>query len=364
MDTAEIERIRPLVADLVRIGFFRLSGISTTLSLPELAQIAAEESDFHVIALEDGWYVTNSEETLATETLNRIAGVVYESVVVGDVVGSLMRAILCGPSWVDERNRRKRGRVLNEVYESSPSRAVLTYLSDIVGARMESFNGVDRIDFSDVTYPVSPSQKEQAIIYALEESPYGAMQVSRLCRRVGISRASTYHRIDSMPYILKDHRKAARLIGADGHPEGYIPADMRPFFLGLRWSRCGSRALVHLSANEECIESNSCNIPADARSQIEGSYVEVCSGNVLECEHREGRDNRKISGFTETVHALCEDYVSKDNIYLILDKQTGEARLDVLSMHASGKMAAIERMLEEGIIRGQLPDKECVGMAA
>lgn len=354
MDNAEIERIRPLVADLVMIGFFRLSGIETTLSEAELVEIADAEADGSLIAVDDGWYVTDWKDTLATQTFERIAGVASDVVPCSDVVAALMKAVAYGPAKARADVRRSRRHVWVQAYESLPTQAVIRAIADIVGANLVSEGGSVNVDFADVANPERPTEREQSVIYALEESPHGAMSVSRLCRRIdgGVRRATAYARIDTMPFILKDHTKAARLIGADGHPEGYKAETS--FFVGMRWSSCGTRVLVHLRANEECIESNSCNIPAEARAQIEGTYVDVSTGIAIRCEHHEGRDNRKILGFTEIVHTLFDDYYSKDNIYLLLDRKTGEARLEVVSLHAAEKMAAIERMLEEGIRAGSL----------
>lgn len=367
MVTNDIERIRPLVSDLVKIGFFRLSGISMGLSHSELAEIAAEESDFHLVSLGDGWYVTDWEDTLASATLNRIAGIVREPVPMTDVAEALMRAIAYGPASEKTAARRVRARSWKEAYESMPSRAVMLHLCETVGARLFNENGSDRIDFEDVLYPVAPTDKEKSVLYALEESPYGALSVGRLCRRIEgqPSRASTYALIEAMPFILKDHVKAARIIGAEGHPEGYVSGDTE-FYRGLSWSACGTRGLIELSANEECIESNSCNIPADARVKIEGCYEEVNSGIEIRCDHRLGPDKRKVGGLTKVIHKLFNDYVSKDKIYLLLDRQTGEARVDVISMHAADKLALIERMLEEGIQKGALAEMlaDDIGMAA
>lgn len=367
METTEIERIRPLVSDLVKIGFFRLSGIQTDLSLSELAEIAAEESDFYLVSLGDGWYVTNWEDTLASETFNRIAGVAREPVPAADVAEALMRAVAYGPASEKAAGRRARAKDWLETYESLPSRAVLAHLCETVGARLESVNGQDRIDFEDVVYPVAPSDKEKAVLYALEESPYGAMPVSRLCRRIEgqPSRTATYGMIESMPFILKDHVKAARIIGAEGHPEDYVPGET-DFFHSLGMAPDGRRAKVELSANEECIESNSCNIPAECRQLIEGVYTEVNSGIEIRIDYPSGPDKRKVAGLSRVIRKHFKGYASKDKVFLILDKDTGEARVDVVSMHATEKMAGIERMFEEGIRSGPLLEafSEDLGAAA
>ncbi len=355
METNEAARIRPLVSDLVKIGFFRLSGLQTDLSQSELAEIAAEESDFYLVSLEDGWYVTNWEDTVASETMNRIAGVVHEPVPVSDVAEALMRAVAYGPSSEKAATRRPSAKRCLETYDSMPSRAVIAHLCDTVGASMAVSGGTEMIDFSDVTYPVEPSEIEKSVLYALEESPYGAMQVSRLCRRVGKSRAATYYHIDSMPFILKDHTKAARVIGAEGHPEDFVSNEAE-FFGSFTMTPDSRRAKVELNGNEESIESNSCNIPVECRKLIEGVYTEVNSGIEIRIDGPSGPDKRKVAGLSRVIRHHFNDYASKDKVYLILDKETGEARVDVVSMHAAEKMAVIERMFEEGVRQGPLQE--------
>jgi hypothetical protein len=355
MEPNETARIRSLVSDLVKIGFFRLSGLPTELSQSELAEIAAEESDFYLVPLEDGWYVTNWEDTLASQTLNRIAGVVHQPVPASDVAEALMRAVAYGPASEKAVSRRQRAKLCLETYDSMPSRAVLAHLCETVGASMTASGGTEMIDFYDVTYPVEPSEIEKSVLYALEESPYGAMQVSRLCRRVGRSRASTYHHIDKMPFILKDHRKAARIIGAEGHPEDFV-SNEADFFGSFVMTPDSGRAKVELNANEECIESNSCNIPVECRQLVEGAYKEVNSGIEIRIDGPSGPDKRKVAGLSHVIRTHFKGYASKDKVYLILDKDTGEARVDVVSMHAAEKMAVIDRMFEEGIRQGPLLD--------
>jgi hypothetical protein len=365
MDTNEVARIRPLVSDLVKIGFFRLSGISTTLSLSELSEVAAEEAEWRLVALADGWYVTNWEDTLASETMNRIAGVVHQPVAASDVADALMRAVAHGPASEKAAARRARAKLCLETYDSMPSRVVLDHLCDTVGAARTSFGGTDMIDFDGVACPVEPSEIEKSVLYALEESPYGAMQVSRLCRRVGKSRASTYHHIDKMPFILKDHKKAARVIGAEGHPEDFVSNEAE-FFGSFAMTPDSRRAMVELNANEECIESNSCNIPVESRQLVEGVYTEVNSGIEIRIDGPSGPDKRKVAGLSHVIRTHFKGYASKDKVYLILDKDTGEARVDVVSMHASEKVAVIERMFDEGIRQGPLLEafSDDLGVAA
>lgn len=353
MESNEAARIRPLVSDLVKIGFFRLSGLQTELSQSELAVIAAEESDFHLIALEDGWYVTNWEDTLASNTMNRVAGVVHDVVPAADVAETLMRAVAYGPASKKAASRRPRAKLCLETYDSMPSRAVLAHLCRIVGASTTMSGGREMVDFSSVLYPTEPSEIEKSVLYALEESPYGAMQVSRLCRRVGKSRASTYYHIDSMPFILKDHTKAARVIGAEGHPEGFVSNDAE-FFSSFAMTLDGRRAKVELNGNEESIESNSCNIPVDSRRLVEGVYTEVSSGIEIRIDGPSGPDKRKVAGLSRVIRHYFNDYASKDKVFLLLDKESGEARVDVVSMHATDKMDVIERMFQEGIRPGSL----------
>lgn len=365
MEPNEVARIRPLVSDLVKIGFFRLSGISTTLSLDDLAEIAAEEAEWHLVALDGGWHVTNWEDTLASETMNRIAGIVRQPVTADDVAEALMRAVAYGQASQKADVRRARARLCLETYDSMPSRAVLAHLCEIVGARVVVSGGTEMIDFEEVTYPTEPTEIEKSVLYALEESPYGAMQVSRLCRRVGRSRASTYHHIESMPFILKDHLKAARIIGAEGHPADFVSGEV-DFFHSLSMTQDGQRAKVEMSANEECIESNSCNIPVECRRLVEGVYTEVNSGIEIRIDGPSGPNKRKVAGLSNVIRNHFSGYASKDKVFLILDKETGEARVDVVSMHAAEKMAATERMFEEGIRRGALLEafSEDLGMAA
>jgi hypothetical protein len=119
-----------------------------------------------------------------------------------------------------------------------------------------------------------------------------------------------------------------------------------------------------MSANEECIEANSCNLPVAVRAQIEGIYTEVCSGFPILCDPRNGPDKRKIVGLPKVIHSRFNDYVAKDHMYLIVDMASGEARVDVISIHAKDKRAAIERMLEEGINSDPLLSAEERSLAA
>jgi hypothetical protein len=355
MSSNEIERVRPLISDLVKIGFFRLSDVVTTLGAEEMLAIAKEESEDSLITVDGGWCVTNWEETLATVTMCRIAGVVHEPVKMSQVNEALMRAIAYGPFTEKPAVRRERAKTWIECYDALPSRAVISQLCDLVGARMSSAGGVDWVDFTYAFDPIEPSDNERAILYALEESPYGALQVSRLCRRVGRSRTSTYQQIESMPYILKDHVRAACLIGADGHPEDWISGEAE-FFHSFSMTSDGERAKVELNANEECIESNSCNIPVECRRLVEGVYTEVNTGIEIKIEHPSGPDKRKVAGLSQVVRNHFGNYASKDKVFLILDKATGEARVDVVSIHATQKMDFINTMFRDGIRQGALAD--------
>lgn len=355
MSHAEIERISPLLTDLVGIGFFRLSGVDTDLSTDELVDLADALAGGLLREVGDGWYVTDWPETLAVQTIRRIAGVVSYPVPCSDVVEALMKAIAFGPAAVALKERRARASEWIEAYEAIPGASVLAELASITGARIISGRGVNMMDFFDVTDPMEPTEEEALVLYALQESPFAAMQLSRLCRRLpgSPSRTATYAMVERMPFILKDHTKAARIIGFEGHPEGFVPEKVE-FFRGLCWSEDGRRALLELSANDECIQSNSCNIPEDARIMIEGIYREVQSGIELRCNHRNGPDKRKVAGLPQIIKRQFRDYVAKDRIYVLLDRDTGEARVDVFSIHRNDKLASIMRMLQEGIRHGDL----------
>jgi len=352
MTIVEIERTRRLVEDLVGIGFFRLSAIDTELSPSDLLDIADATADGNLTELVDGWFVTSWEETLASNVLNRIAGVAYRMVPFRDVAEALMKAVSYGPSSINPAARRERAEEWVSAYESMPPRSVIGHLAESVGARIKSVGGVDHVDFSDVYHPVEPSEIELAVIHALDESPFGAMQLSRLCRRIGKSRAATYHHVDKMPFILKDVKKAARMIGAEGHPEDFI--NDAEFFRNFVMTDDGVRAKIEMSANEECIESNSCNIPYDCRRLIEGEYTDVNTGIAIRISTPSGPERRKVAGLSKIIRGHFKDYASKDTVSLVLDKATGLARVDVMSMHASEKMAAVENMFMSGIRPGAL----------
>ncbi|NTF16958.1 hypothetical protein G6L37_00765 [Agrobacterium rubi] len=352
MTMLEMNPTRQLVEDLVGVGFFRLSGIETEMSLSQMLEIAETAAEGHLRAVGDGWYLTNWEETLASNVFNRIAGVAYQAVPFRDVSEALMKAVSYGPASMNPDARRASAKSWISAYESMPPRSIIENVADIVGARIKSVGGVEQVDFSDVLYPIEPSQIEMDVIHALEESPFGAMQLSRLCRRIGKSRASTYHHVDKMPFILKDTKKAARMIGAEGHPEDFV-SDAE-FFRNFVMTQDGVRAKIEMSANEECIESNSCNIPYECRRLIEGEYTDVNTGVAIRISTPSGPERRKVSGLSKIIRGHFKGYASKDTVSLVLDKATRLARVDVMSMHASDKMAAVEDMFLSGIRPGAL----------
>jgi hypothetical protein len=349
----ETERVRPVVADLVRVGFFRLSGIDTTLSHDELAGIAEQESEFYLKRLDDGWYLTNWEDTLAGVALRRIAGVVDGEIPMADVAAALMKTVAYGPAG--ERNhqkRRARGRAWMEAYESNPSPALVAELCALSGV---AFDPVRKLaDFSTCDFPVHPTDREMELLYALEESPYSSMPTSRLCRKLEGRPSRTWvdALVEGIPFILKDRGQAARIIGTDGIPD-YALADDIESFASMRKSSDGSRVMLEFRITDECVEGNSFNIPQECREEVHGVFIEVSTDREIKY-NKDGRDARKVTGIGKSIRMLFPDYLAKETAYIILDRVEHTARVEVISMHAADKLEAIERMLEEGIRQGPI----------
>lgn len=350
LTSAETARVRPIIHDLVSTGVFRLNGFETTLSASDLEDIAFEEAGGYLHSLADGWHVTNWEDTVAAEVMNRIAGVVDEPIPVQDVIQSIMKMIACGP--LDERVaavRRKKGREIAECYESEPSYLAMDLLCDIAGVKRVG----DKIDFTNCDHPVEPTIKEKDVLYCLEESPYRSMTMGRLCRKMENKPSRTWVDgfLETLPFILKNKGEAPRIIGSEGIPEYAL--DETESFVSMTKSSDGKRFMLEFRISEECVESNSFNIPSACRNDIHGLFTEVTTGKPIK-HNRESRDARKVTGIGLAIRTLFPAYLGKENAFVIVDHETMQARVEVVGLYSHDKRALVERMLEEGIRGGPI----------
>ncbi|WP_327210423.1 hypothetical protein [Rhizobium leguminosarum] len=342
----------PEIRDLVEIGLFRRPGGAFPNLDESLLRHASELIGAEVVSAGDGWHVVLSDDTACGDALLRIAGAVEDAKIpLADVVEGMLKNVAYGPrSERTEKLRKARGKVWAEYFDSLPARAAVVLLCEHVGATVSG----DDVDFSTCPFVVETSTFEKDVLYCLEETPERSMPTSRLCRKLDgyPSRTLVDMKLAAIPFVLKDKGGAPRIIGASGMQHVLEPVES---FVTLHRSSDGVRVMIEYRLSEETVECNSFNIPADCRSAVHGDFVEITTGVAIRHDMH-SRDARKVTGIGPAVRRMFPGYTGKEGGFVLLDAQTGEARVEVVGMHSHDAREAMMLMLETGILPGCIDD--------
>lgn len=347
MDTAHTE-----LRDCVEIGVFRLPAAASEIGAEAFLRNVGQAAGAPVLPSGDGWYVVMSDETACSDALLRIAGVVEDaSIPVSDLVSAVVKNVSFGPRNEKTAKRRQaRGRCWAELFDSLPSQSAVELMCRQVGAVVEG----DHARFDECPYVIEPSEFGRDVLYSLEESPERSMPTSRLCRKLRgyPSRTLVDMKLAALPFVLKDRGGAPRIIGAPGMTIAPEPVES---FVSLHRSSDGARVMIEYRLSEETVECNSFNIPAECRPAVHGSFVEVGTGVAVRHDMN-SRDARKVTGVGPCIRRMFPGYTGKESGFVLLDHQTGEARVEVVGMHSREAKEAMFHMLETGVLAGPIAE--------
>jgi hypothetical protein len=342
----------PEIRNFVEIGLFRLPDWVLPDHHESFLRHAADLAHADIVASGDGWYVVLSDDTACGDAMLRIAGAIDDAkIAVDDVVEGLLKNVAYGPRTERTYKLRKaRGKLWTDYFDSLPTRAALELLCDHVGATIVG----DDVDFSTCPFIIDPTAFEKDVLYSLEETPERSMPTSRLCRKLDgyPSRTIVDVKLRAIPFVLKDKGGAPRIIGAPSVQHALEPVES---FVTLHRSGNGERVMIEYSLSEETVECNSFNIPADCRSYVHGHFVEITT-DIAVRHDMHSRDARKVTGIGPAVRRMFPGYTGKESGFVLLDKGTGDARIEVVGMHSHDAREAMLRMLETGILPGRIEE--------
>lgn len=324
--------IESAVDDLLRAGVFRPDCFKSPLTRHDVIEIASERTGHAIEAVGDGWFVVISSGTVAAVTLRRIGGVL-ESVPHAESAKAIVKLI---ESTIPDSGA---------FYEAVPSdKAVMALLSNL-GCRHDRCEG----DFTAMPDFIEPSEMEADLFGVLARTIDCNLNACKLVRRLGISGKRTWFNdkfLPTVPFVLNGRGQPIRLLGFDPDPALHRPQD-EGCFIGLEVSSCGTRALIEYRVSEEAVESASFNISSSAKEVVAGEYVETESGVKLQFS-LERKNARKLAGVGRVIRRRYPDYVSGQNAYVLLDKASGKAFVDVVDAIDLDGRRRMRGLLEAG----------------
>lgn len=339
METLESRRqIEEVVDVLLAAGVFRTDGFKSQLTSYDLAEIAEERSNWPIVKTDDGWHVVCNKDSVAATTLRRIAGVLDE--VPHDEASKAIIKLI-------EASSPGSGKY----YEARPSNAALRALLGFLDCEC----GRDSADYSRMPDWIAPEGLEEELHKVLSKTIDGNLNASRLVRRLGITGKRTWFNdkfIPTVPFVLNEKGAPIRLLGFEPIPA--LHAQDEGCFIGIEVSECGTRSMIEYRVSEEAVESASFNISAAAKEIVAGEYEEAVCGVTLRFR-LDVKNARKLSGVGRVIRTRFPDYVSGQNAYVILDKVSGKALVEVADAIDHEARARMRELLANGLEASPAP---------
>lgn len=314
--------IEGLTSKLAKAGMFRTSWIPND-------ELPADASH-----LPDGWSVVVTKDTVAAEAVYRIAGAIDVPVPPSDLAKGIVKLII------------SRFPEFSELYTSYPSRTATDLLAFHLGCGKNK-DGYDLNRMSEVIAMTPDEERLHALLVATID---GCCAAARLVHQFGKTGKRTWfndHFLPTVPFVIHDKGEPVRLVGHNPHPALHKNAD-EGRFVGLELSKDGNRCLLEFVVSEQSVEGNSFNVPVSAKAAIAGRYKEIRSKIPLTFS-LDRKNARKFSGMGRVVRKLYPRYVAGQVAYVVLDKETGEALLELHDRFDDNARDRIRAMLDDGI---------------
>lgn len=289
---------------------------------------------FDVVSLADGWCVHLSKDTAAAEAIFRIAGAIDVTVPFADMAKAVTKHII------------HRQPVLKDMFESYPSDASLTLLAGEVGATVTA-KGIEVNSMEEV---IDLTDDEDALRSILLATLDGNCPAARLVHLYGKSGKRTWfndHFLPTIPFIIHEKNQPVRLVGYQPHPKLH-KMDDQGRFVGIEIDEDSGRCLLEFVVSEQSVEGNSFNVAVGAKAAVAGSYTEINSGIPISFS-LDRKNARKFSGMGRVVRNLYPDYQSGQTAFVVLDRDNGQAHVELCPANDFDARQKMREMLKEGL---------------
>lgn len=307
--------------DLLKAGIFRTSWLEDVKSS-------------NLTSTDDGWSVVLDQNTAAAEALYRIADAIDVVIPYEDLTKGVLKNIFYKvPS-------------LKEVFTSYPSYNAMKLLAEYVGMSVTQ-SGFDPNTMSEVIEMTDDERRLHGLLVATID---GHCAAARLVHQFGWSGKRTRfndHFLPTVPFVIHEKKQPVKLLGYTPHPKLHN-IDDQGRFVGIEISDCETRCLLEFVVSEQSVEGNSFNVSVAAREAVAGNYTEVRSGINMSFSLQR-KNARKFSGMGRVVRNLYPKYIAGQTAWVVLDKDRGEAFVE---LHEANDYEARMRMrdiLREGI---------------
>lgn len=342
-----------IAAAIAATGVFRAPGVAAAgIDLEGVMAAAETLYPGKVVGFDDGWFVVLDDDTVAANTVLRVAGA-YEvdTIPYADISKSVRKMA----AWGDIPGLRKRDAALAAhvmaCMDDYPSDAVVAALCAHVGAAC----GHGQADFTPARKIEPKLGNELEMLTLLVGSFTGYASTAWFARHLTRRPSRTsldYTIVPSIPFLLKEADMPVRLLGSKV-PAKAIGRSSAETYVNMRRSPCRNRVVLEYRINEEAVEGNSFNVPPECKAMVDGEFVEVNTGKTIRFDAN-GKDARKFVGIGVVIRESYPNYTSGETAYVVIDRAQGVASVEIGLRHHHEFEDRVDMLLRQGVTQRPL----------